>query len=158
MWMGVTGLLAAWAASHQATRERWLLVWAGAAVVAALIGAIAMVRKAGRSGVSPLAEPGRKFAQSFLPPLLAGAVLTLPLFQMGHPEVLTAMLLLLYGAAIVAGSSHSVVVVPAMGFSFLGLGALTFLLPVAWCDVPLALGFGGLHLIYGFWIYRRYGG
>lgn len=156
--MGLTALGAAMLASGPVSREAWLAIWMVAAVVAGATGAVTMVHKARRSRVPLLAEPGRKFALSFAPPLLVGAVLTLPVFRTGDLQLLAAMWLLLYGVAILAGSSHSVVVVPAMGASFLVLGLVTLVCPAAWRDLTLAAGFGGLHILFGLLIYRRYGG
>lgn len=156
--MGVTALAAAVAAPAQKSPDAWLGVWMIAAMVAVILGAATMIRKARRSKISLLAAPGRKFALSFAPPLLAGAVLTGPVFLTGNLQLLAAMWLLLYGAAILAGSSHSVVVVPTMGASFLVLGIITLLGPAWWRDVALAAGFGGLHILFGVLIYRRYGG
>jgi hypothetical protein len=156
--MGLSAIGAAGIASHQLSREAWLAVWIAEAVVAGIIGGIAMAAKARKSGVSLLAGPGKKFALSFAPPLVAGALLTWPLFLTGRMHLLAAMWLLLYGAAIIAGSSHSVVVVLAMGLSFMVLGAVTLALPTGWRDLPLAAGFGGLHLFFGGLILRRYGG
>jgi hypothetical protein len=45
-----------------------------------------------------------------------------------------------------------------MGACFLGIGALATFAPTAWGDFWLALGFGGLHILFGFIIARRYGG
>ena len=44
--VGVTALAAAWVAAGQASRERWVLVWVGEALVALLISAWAIARKA----------------------------------------------------------------------------------------------------------------
>ena len=97
-------------------------------------------------------------AIGFSPPILAGAVLSVPLFQNGMMKALASAWLMSYGCAIAAGGTYSVRVVPAMGFAFLALGALTLLLPVDWRDLPLAAGFGGLHIVFGFVIARKYGG
>jgi len=45
-----------------------------------------------------------------------------------------------------------------MGASFLALGAIAAFAPPAWSTPLLALGFGGLHLLFGFIIARHYGG
>ena len=45
-----------------------------------------------------------------------------------------------------------------MGSGFLILGALAFFIAPIWSDLLLAAGFGGLHIIFGMVIARRYGG
>jgi len=45
-----------------------------------------------------------------------------------------------------------------MGVSFIAVGTVAALAPLAWTDPLLALGFGGLHIIFGFEIARNYGG
>ena len=70
--MGVTALIAAALASGQPTSERWLLVWTLEAVLAVVIGAVAIHRKARRAGLPVFSGAGRKFVLSFLPPALAG--------------------------------------------------------------------------------------
>jgi hypothetical protein len=45
-----------------------------------------------------------------------------------------------------------------MGASFAGLGMVALLGPAAWGNACLALGFGGVHVVFGAIIARRYGG
>jgi hypothetical protein len=69
-----------------------------------------------------------------------------------------AIWLLLYGAGVSSGGAFSVRVVPLMGICFLALGAVTAIAPPSWADAMMALGFGGLHIIFGFVIARKFGG
>ena len=156
--IGLIALAASALASRQFSYNSWLLVWLGALVLAVAVGVVAMVRKARRLGFSLRSEPGRKFAIGFVPPLVAGALLSVPLFQAGMMKVLVAAWLMSYGCAVAAGGTYSARIVPAMGFAFLTLGALTLFLPVSWRDLPLAAGFGGLHIFFGWIIARKYGG
>jgi hypothetical protein len=45
-----------------------------------------------------------------------------------------------------------------MGIGFMAAGALALVTPVAWADAWMAVGFGGLHIVFGFLIARRHGG
>ncbi len=60
--------------------------------------------------------------------------------------------------AIIAGGVFSVRIVPAMGVAFMLLGFGPLLAPEISRDLFLGAGFGGLHIIFGWLIYRRYGG
>lgn len=156
--MGITALIAAWVAHHQASSRGWLWVWLSELALAFCIGLLTMIRKARISQVPLWSEPARKFATCFAPALIAGAALTPSIAQAGLIQVVAACWLLLYGTAVMAGGAFSVRIVPAMGAAFLGLGLVTLVAPSSWCDGLLAAGFGGLHLIFGVWIYRRFGG
>lgn len=156
--MGLSALAAAWFARRQTDAHSWLTVWITEAVVATVIGSLAMAHKARQSGAALDSEPARKFVLGFLPPLFAGALLTLPLYQAGMLGAVAATWLLMYGAAVISAGTFSVKIVPAMGVAFLTLGGLALWAPPDLRDLPLAAGFGGLHIVFGTWIWRRYGG
>lgn len=156
--MGVTALLAALIASRQPTVERWMLAWVAEGWLAFAIGGLAMVRKAA-AGSTPIgSKPGRRFVLAYTPPVLVGALMTVVLYRAGLAALLPGTWLLLYGTAVVTGGALSVPVVPVMGACFMLIGGLALFTPAAWGNLLMALGFGGIHIGFGTWIARRYGG
>jgi hypothetical protein len=156
--MGITAIVAAFIAAGRATPEGWLGVWAVEAVIAAGIGAWAIERKARRVGLPVLSGTGRKVLLGFTPPALAGIVLTVALWQAGTTRLIPGAWLILYGAAVVAGGIFSVRVVPLMGVCFMVLGTLALVLAPDARDTLMAVGFGGLHVVFGVFIARGHGG
>jgi hypothetical protein len=157
--MGTTALVAAPIAGPPDGTVRWVTVWFGDAVVAVVIALVAIGIKSKRTG-TPLSEaaPALRFALAFVPPLVAGMILTLVFVTMGLMARLPGCWLLLYGTAVATGGAFSVKVVPLMGLCFMALGAVAFVAPAAWGHWLMALGFGGLHIVFGFIIARSYGG
>ena len=155
---GLTALVAAALAFQETTTRGWLSVWLVEAVVGLVIGASTMALKARAVAASLLRGSGRKFALSLLPSLAVGALLTAVLFHAGLTRLLPGMWLLLYGTGVLAAGAFSVGVVPVMGLGFLVLGTTAVLGPAAWGNALLAAGFGGLHIVCGIVIARRYGG
>jgi len=161
--MGVTALAAAGFASHATSPGNWLAIWLFEGVLAIGLGILAMWRKARSAGLPLWSSPARKFVFSFVPPLFAGAVLTLALWRADAVASIPGVWLMLYGTGIITGGAFSVPAVPVMGACFLAEGALVlFWLPVmtsmVWADFFLGAGFGGLHILFGAIIARRYGG
>ncbi len=157
MAIGATALIAAWLASAAGTSDRWLAVWLGEAAVAVAIAMATTTWKARDHKVPIVSGPARKFALSFVPPMVAGALLTIVLVLRGEFALLPAMWMLLYGAAVVSAGTFSVRVVPFMGACFMLCGAADLVLP-AMGNAIMAIAFGGLHLGFGAAIARRHGG
>jgi hypothetical protein len=157
--IGVTAIVAAAISGPPDGSRRWLLIWLADAVVAATIALVAMALKARRTGL-PLSSgsPAFKFALAYLPPLVAGMVLTPVFATMGLMARLPGCWLLLYGTAAATGGAFSARIVPLMGVCFMALGVVAFAAPAAWGHWLMAAGFGGLHIAFGLVIARRYGG
>jgi len=123
-----------------------------------LISLIAMVKKTGSLAKLAASIPARKCALSLVPPLAAGAVLTIIMMEQRLFAVLPGMWLMLYGVAIITGGAFSVKVIPVMGICFAIFGTVALALPGAWANGIMAAGFGGLHIAFGLLIARRHGG
>jgi hypothetical protein len=158
MIMGATALFAAFAANLAVSHKAWLEIWGAEALLAFSIGVAFAWRKATRTSVSLMSRPFRRFALAMTPSFVAGLVLTVALERAGYEQILPAAWLLLYGAGVASAGAFSVRVVPVMGVSFLLLGTAAAFAPDTWSAPLMAAGFGGLHLLFGFIIARRYGG
>ncbi|MGH9316185.1 MAG: hypothetical protein ACRD1P_03635 [Thermoanaerobaculia bacterium] len=156
--MGATALAAAFLSSLARSPQEWLGVWLAEAFLAVGIGVWTTSRKARRINVPLFAGPARRFLLTLAPPLLAGALVTLALERAGQIALLPGLWLLLYGTAIVTGGAFAVRIVPVMGLAFMLLGAIALICPPAWGTAFLAAGFGGLQIVFGVLIARRYGG
>jgi hypothetical protein len=84
--------------------------------------------------------------------------LTVVLYRAGLINALPGTWLLLYGTGVVTGGTYSVKIVPVMGLCFMALGVAALFCPATLGNVFMAIGFGGLHIIFGIIIARRYGG
>jgi hypothetical protein len=156
--IGLIAIPAAYVAGRQTTPTAWMMAWIVAAACAVVIEVTLTSRKAKGLGVTMMSGPGRKFALAFTPTLVAGAILTWALTPEAPRNLLVGAWLLLYGAGVTAGGALSVPVVPVMGLSFMGMGVVGLIAPVSLSNWIMLAGFGGLHLGFGAWIARRYGG
>ena len=156
--MGVTAVVAAYIGAQQIYERDWLIVWLTEAFLAFAIGLLAMWQKSKLARESLFSAPARKFAFGFVPPLLAGVVITLGLWRYEHYEIMAPLWMLLYGAAVVTGGAFSVRIIPVMGWVFMALGAVAFALPSNFGNVLMGASFGLVHIVFGLIIARRYGG
>jgi hypothetical protein len=134
------------------------MAWVAAAALAVVIELTLTARKGRALGMPMMSGPGQKFALAFTPPLLAGAILTVALTPAAPRDLLVGTWLLLYGAGVTAGGALSVPVIPVMGVAFMASGVAALLLPASAANWMMLAGFGGLHIVFGFYIARRYGG
>jgi hypothetical protein len=156
--MGAAGVLATMVASIPQVAPHWLPVWLLAAMVAACSGVILVARQPAR-GSTLYSGPARKFVLSLCPALLAGAVLTVVLYQSAHIQLIPGMWLLLYGCAVLSASMMStasiVPLIATMGGLFIVLALVAFRVPPGWHNFVLGVGFGALHLAFGVAIGRK---
>jgi hypothetical protein len=156
--MGATAIGAAFIAYNQTTIQGWLIVWLTEAILAVSIGLFALWQKSKTSGESLTSVPAKKFAFAFAPPIVAGIILTTLFYYRGFYEFLPCVWLTLYGTAVVTGGAYSVKIVPIVGWVFIALGAVAAFTPASAGNFLMALGFGVLHIVFGFIVARRYGG
>jgi len=156
--MGVTAIAAAYIANGQTRMSDWLVTWLAEACLAFAIGLLAMWQKSKIAGSTLFSVPARKFAMSFLPPIICGVAITLGLYRFGVLAAMIPAWMCCYGAAVVCGGAFSVRAVPIMGWCFIALGTVAFVLPANYGNALMAASFGLLHIVFGIVIARRYGG
>lgn len=154
--VGAVGVVASWLA-WATTVPAPLEIWIPAACVALVVSATGNALKARRLGVPLWSGSFRKMAWGLVPALFAGAVLTFALTAQGAPQLLPGAWLAVYGAGVTASGSFSVRAVRWMGITMLALGGLA-LVNTQYALEFLAVGFGGAHAAFGFYIARRHGG
>ena len=128
------------------------------AVLSVGISFYTMTLKARSVGLPLWSEPARKILFSFAPPMAAGALFTLVMYEHELVGLLPGVWMLLYGVGVVAAGTFSVRIVPVMGLAFMLVGAVALVGPATWGTAFMAAGFGGLHLFFGTLIARRHGG
>lgn len=88
-------------------------------------------------------------------PLVTGGIVALLLLSQGYYNLIAGMLLIFYGLALAAGSIYTFTEVKWLGILEISLGLMAVSLPdhglILW-----GLGFGVLHIIYGFIVYKKY--
>ena len=156
--IGSTAFIATYIAAQQSTFKAWFAVWVAEGLISILIAGWSMDRKARAVHMPLVSGPGRKVVFSLAPPLIAGALLTLVLARAGAASAIPGTWLLLYGTGVITGGMFSVRAVPAMGFCFMLLGAIALFTNPIYANWFMAAGFGGLHVLFGAIIVRKYGG
>jgi hypothetical protein len=126
-----------------------------------------MILKAQRNNTRILLGPGRRFLLGFAPAIAVGCVLTEVFYGSRILPSMPGMWLMLYGVGVLNAGAFSISIVPLMGISFMVLGVITSFVPLVQLPLPgyvytqdilLAVGFGGLHIVFGLIIALRHGG
>jgi hypothetical protein len=151
---GIVGIVAAIVASVPALRPHWLIVWLLAAAVAAGVGGALLLRQPSLSSLTIGGAPIRRFAIGLVPSLFAGAVMTWVLWANAGPRLIPGTWLLLYGCGLIAASAATARTIGILGAAFVATGLLALLLPESWQILMLGVGFGGLHIVFGYLMAR----
>jgi hypothetical protein len=158
MLMGFAALCAMVIAGQVGTLADQLVIWIAGAVLAVTIGAVSCWAKAHKDRLKLFGDPGRRFLLCLVPVLVVGAVLTASLWTTPQIALLPGFWMMLYGAGVLAAGTYAVAPVMQMGGCFLVAGLFTLVLPGGWSNLALGLAFGGLHIAFGFQVYRHHGG
>lgn len=158
MVMGTIALAAMALAADQQALPDQLRIWIAAAFAALAAGGVGSWLKARRNGLVLIGDPTRRFLLCLIPTLLVGAVLTSALWQTEQIRLVPALWMMLYGCGVLAAGTYAAPPVMQMGGCFVVCGLFAHALPTIWSNLLLGLAFGGLHLVFGYQVYRHHGG
>jgi len=131
------------------------VVMVGTLIVALSIGLYLSIAKAKKEGAAIFDTTAKRFLIQFFIPLFVGGILCLIFACQNQIGFIPAMMLIFYGFALVHASKFSLDAIKNLGYLEIvaGIIAAAFTQYGMWC---LVIGFGVLHIIYGFIIYTKY--
>ncbi|TAE19292.1 MAG: hypothetical protein EAZ95_02195 [Bacteroidetes bacterium] len=112
-------------------------------------------RKAKRYGLQMWDNSTYRVMESMGIPLVTGGLFCILLLWQGHFGVIAPCTLIFYGLALVGASSHTLREVYYLGLCEIALGLMA-MLALGYGLVFWAIGFGVLHIVYGWLMYNRY--
>jgi hypothetical protein len=114
------------------------------------------VRKARKDGKNFLTPISRRLLVNLFIPLLAGGVLAISLLIQNYIQLIIPCFLIFYGLALVNAGKFTFGEIFYLGLLEIITGLVAAFVP-GWGLIFWIFGFGILHIIYGFAMYRRYG-
>lgn len=124
-------------------------------IIAVFVGIYFTVQKSKRNKLSVWNSLSKKLLVSLLVPLLAGGIFCLALFYHKYLGFIAPSMLIFYGLALMSASKYTFNDVEYLGYCELVLG-LTALFFAGYGLIFWAIGFGLLHIIYGFMMQKKY--
>lgn len=148
--LGVLALITAAISSAPGVGEHWLEIWLLASLVGAVVGGILVVRESSLRNLRLIGTPLRKFVLCLTPSLFAAVVMTAIDWAAGNLHAIPGTWLLLYGCALISASAATTRMIGLLGGCFAVTGLIALSLPQGLQILMLAIGFGGLHIVFGF--------
>jgi len=163
--LGVVGGLAGWKLTNDSARS-FIVFWSVAALLA-IIGSFLLVRRQAIKDSEPFwSPPTRRIAQALFPPLFIGAFLNGFAGYMASTDssyidfLLILFWLFLYGCAANAAAFFMTRGMKLFGWIFITIACLLVVVVASkdWLSgfsphLLMAVTFGGLHLLYGIYLY-----
>lgn len=141
--------------NEQYTLIRLLLIAAAVLFLSLSTGLWFSLRKARKLGTSIWDNNGKRMLMNTSIPLVAGGLFMLILVYRGYFDTVAPACLLFYGMALLNASNYTLSDVRYLGICEIILGVLCALLP-GYGLIFWALGFGGLHIVYGIIMHNKY--
>jgi hypothetical protein len=115
-------------------------------------------RKASRIGKRFFDRPMRRVLIALAPAFACGLAITIHFYGTDNVHALPAYWMLFYGLALVSASTISLRELFVLGAAFVAAGILTMFAADGSPFLMMGVSFGGFHLVYGIYMWFRYGG
>jgi len=133
-----------------------LLLLAGAVLAASLISAFYFTWRRAKKHRQPLWDPtSRKLLINTAIPLITGGLFILAMLQYNDWKFVAPACLVFYGLALINGSKYTLSEIRYLGFCEIVLGVINTQF-IGYGLYFWAIGFGVLHIIYGFLMWWKY--
>jgi hypothetical protein len=135
--------------SYTALEKELLLLAAGTFIVAGIVAFIFTWLRSRKTGVPVWGFTARRVMINVLIPMAAGGLVILRMMDIGYYGLIAPVSLIFYGLALINASKYTLPDIRYLGFAQLVLGCINLWL-VGWGLYFWAIGFGVLHILYGF--------
>jgi predicted lysophospholipase L1 biosynthesis ABC-type transport system permease subunit len=133
-----------------------LLVIGFVVLAASLItGYLLSRKKSKRLDIAIWNKASQQLLQDLLIPLVTGGLFIIILLSRGYFVIVASACLIFYGLALINGSRTTFKELRYLGFTEIVLGLVSALLP-GYGLIFWAVGFGGMHIVYGVLMHYRY--
>ena len=144
-----------WMYEHRG--ETFLLIWLGVLMTAAVADIVFTKRKARKIGKRFFDHPMRRVIVALIPGVACGLAITVYLYDRGAVFMVPAFWMIFYGLALVSVSQISMRELLFMGCAFVVAGIFTLFAAGDFPFLMMGVSFGGFHLVYGTYMWIRYG-
>lgn len=124
-------------------------------IIAIFFGIYFTIQKSKRNNQKIWNSLSKRLLVSLFVPLVAGGIFCIALFYQGHLGLIAPVMLIFYGLALMNASKYTFNDVEYLGYCELILGLMALFL-VGYGLIFWAIGFGLLHIIYGFMMQKKY--
>ncbi|MEM6843424.1 MAG: hypothetical protein AAF632_14445 [Bacteroidota bacterium] len=143
--------------SSSRTVTTYLFIIAGAVLLLAIgTGIWLTTRRARKQGHHKIWDmTARRLAIHLMIPLVVGGLFSLILVGQGYTGIVAPSMLIFYGLALINASKYTLTDIMYLGLAEVALGLLATV-TIGYGLLFWALGFGGLHIVYGASMYFKY--
>lgn len=124
-------------------------------IIAIFFGIYFTIQKSKRNNQKIWNSLTKRLLVSLFIPLAAGGIFCIALFYHDHPGLIPPVMLIFYGLALMNASKYTFNDVEYLGYCELILGLVALFL-VGYGLIFWAIGFGLLHIIYGYVMQKKY--